>query len=72
MVLPRVFKLNIVNRFNLPKVAFANLIDNSLYLSSFDPTPIFGKDYEYLVKDAATIMTKNAKISPTKLSGSPC
>lgn len=59
-----------VSRINLPKVAYANVIDQSLYLSTFDGTPIFGKDYEYVIRNASSLLAANTKVSPEKLKGS--
>jgi hypothetical protein len=52
---PKILKA--VQKVKIPKVAFANLIDNkALYLTSFDPNPLGGKDYTYLVNDANEIL----------------
>lgn len=58
-----------VSRVNLPHVAFANLINESLYLATFDGNPLGGKDYEFIVKDASTIVKNTAPVQPTQLKG---
>ncbi|KAI8905221.1 hypothetical protein EDD86DRAFT_73329 [Gorgonomyces haynaldii] len=57
-----------VNRITLSHVAFANLIDSSLYLATFDGNPFGGKDQEFVIADAASLVT-GAKPTPALLPG---
>lgn len=65
-----------VSRLQVPNVAFANIIGRSMYLSTFDPKPLIGKDYEYVIRDASTLISSprassqiNSKINLEKLAG---
>ena len=59
----------LVTKLDVAKVAFANLIDDSLYLSTFNPNPFGGKDIEYKVERAADLVEKkNVQVTP--LTGS--
>lgn len=57
-----------INRVTVTKPAFANVIGDDLYLTSFDPNPFGGKDYVYKFTDAKEL-ADGAKSVPLKLKG---
>ncbi|KAJ3271518.1 hypothetical protein HDV01_006569 [Terramyces sp. JEL0728] len=59
----------LVAQVTLSHVGFANLVDNSLYLATFDGNPFGGKDAEYYIPDASTIKA-GATVTPTLIPGS--
>lgn len=54
-------------RINFPHIAYCNIIDKSLYVGTFDGTPFFGKDEEFVV-DVSRINSKSTLV-PVKLTG---
>jgi hypothetical protein len=58
-----------VNRLTLNKVAFANLINSSLYLSTFDGNPLGGKDYTYVIPDASGLASGIKDTVPIRIGG---
>jgi hypothetical protein len=57
-----------INRVSVNKVAFANSLDDSLFLTAFDPNPFGGKDYVYYINDAASVAS-GAKVTPQRMPG---
>ena len=61
---------SLMGQMSLKHVAFAELIDNSLILSTFDGTPIFGKDAVFAIPSPADLLIPSAQPSPQKIPGS--
>jgi len=64
--------VTLMNQMPLKNVAFAELIDNALILSTFDGTPIFGKDGVYALPQPAGLVSKTsgAPLTPKQIPGS--
>ena len=57
-----------INRVTVAKAAFGNVVGESLYITSFDPNPLGGKDYVYKFENAKEL-ANGAKVVPEKLKG---
>jgi hypothetical protein len=50
-----------VGQIPVPFPAFATIADSAFYISSFDANPFGGKDYEYIIRDASSLMSTKTK-----------
>jgi hypothetical protein len=67
--LPNANLPELVSKVPLKNVAFAKIIDDSLILSAFDATPIFGKDAAFVVSPNE-LLKPTTKASFQKIGGS--
>lgn len=57
------------SQLKIKGVGYSNIIDNQLVLSTFDGTPIFGKDAVFTIPEPSMLMFATHKVSPKKMEG---